>query len=101
GFVIATAFPFLYYLVWLGKWKSKVVFIILAPMLLYALVLTMSRGAMIAMLVVAWFIFKDSKNKVILVLVGIATVITLWAGMSAEQRDRYLSLVDSDAKQAS
>src|SRR5690606_10303006 len=62
GFVIATAFPFLYYFLWLGRWKVKLLFVVIAPMLLYALVLTMSRGAMIAMLVIAWFIFKDSKR---------------------------------------
>ena|SRR5690554_31929 len=100
GFVIATAFPFLYYFLWLGRWKAKLFFIFLAPILLYALVLTMSRGAMIAMLVIAWFIFKDSKRKALLLVVGAATLVTLWSVMSADQKDRYLSLVDSSAKQA-
>lgn len=100
GFVIATAFPFLYYFLWLGRWKAKLFFIFLAPILLYALVLTMSRGAMIAMLVIAWFIFKDSKRKALLLMVGAATLVALWSVMSADQKDRYLSLVDSSAKQA-
>src|SRR5690554_2882147 len=100
GFVIATAFPFLYYLLWLGRWKAKLLFIVLAPLLLYALILTMSRGAMIAMLVVVWFLFKDSNKKSLLVLVGIAVLIAMWSVMTPEQKDRYLSLVDSDAKQA-
>src|SRR5690554_77525 len=100
GFVIATAFPFLYYLLWLGRWKTKILFLTLAPFLLYALILTMSRGAMIAMLVIAWFIFKDSNKKPFLALVGVATLVAMWSVMSPEQKDRYLSLVDSDAKQA-
>jgi len=100
GFVIATAFPFLYYFLWLGRWKAKLLFVVIAPMLLYALVLTMSRGAMIAMLVIAWFIFKDSKRKLFLVLVGVSILVALWSVMSSDQKDRYLSLVDSNAKQA-
>src|SRR5690554_1425467 len=100
GFVIATAFPFLYYLLWLGRWKAKLLFLCLVPLLLYALILTMSRGAMIAMVVVAWFILKDSNRKIFLILVGIATLVAMWSVMSPDQKDRYLSLVDSDAKQA-
>lgn len=100
GFVIATAFPFLYYLLWLGRWKAKLLFIILTPLLLYALILTMSRGAMIAMLVIAWFIFKDSNKKTLLVIVGMSVMVAMWSVMSPEQKDRYLSLVDSDARQA-
>src|SRR5690554_6776746 len=100
GFVIATAFPFLYYILWLGGWKTKLLFLTLAPLLLYALILTMSRGAMIAMVVIAWFIFKDSNKKPLLILCGIATLIAMWSVMSPDQKDRYLSLVDSNAKQA-
>src|SRR5690606_27889806 len=93
-------FPFLYYLLWLGRWKAKLLFLCLVPLLLYALILTMSRGAMIAMVVVAWFILKDSNRKIFLILVGIATLVAMWSVMSPDQKDRYLSLVDSDAKQA-
>src|SRR5690606_13093179 len=86
GFVIATAFPFLYYLLWLGRWKAKLLFLCLVPLLLYALILTMSRGAMIAMVVVAWFIFKDSNKKTLLVIVGMSVMVAMWSVMSPEQK---------------
>jgi len=100
GFVIVTAFPFLHYLLWGGKWKNKVLYLALVPPLIYALLLTMSRGAMIAFLVVAWMVFKDSKHKLALVLVGILGAGVMWGALNDVQKDRYLSLVSSDTKGA-
>ena len=63
GFIIVTAIPYLYYLIWLSPRKLlKLLFLIILPLLIYALVLTMSRGAFLALLVILWMIFKESKR---------------------------------------
>lgn len=96
GFVISTIVPFLYYLLWQGSSKGKVLFLALLPPLLFALILTMSRGAMIALLVVAWFIFKESKYKAVLLIVGFGIAVAGWSVMSDLQKDRYLSIFQED-----
>lgn len=93
GFVIATAIPFLHYLVWTGRFKAKLFYLAAMPALLYALILTQSRGAFLALLVVAWMIFKESNRKVMLIVVAAAIALAGWSVMSPDQKDRYLSLV--------
>ena len=96
GFVIATIVPFIYYLLWGARVKAKLLFLILLPPLLYALVLTMSRGALLALGVVGWIVFKRSKYKTVLIIAVIGIAIGGWSVMTDIQKDRYLSLVDSD-----
>lgn len=100
GFVITTAIPFLHYYLLPRTWFYKVVYFALLPLLLYALILTMSRGAFLALLVVGWVVFAESKHKVLLVLAIIGIACAGLAVMNDNQRDRYLSLVSSDSKQA-
>lgn len=100
GFVIATVIPFLHYYLLPRTWFYKLVYFALLPLLLYALILTMSRGAFLALLVVGWFVFAESKNKVILIFAMVVIAFAGLAVMNDNQRDRYLSLVSSDSKQA-
>ena len=101
GFVIATVAPYLYYLGWLGRSVlNKLLFLAVMPLLLYALVLTMSRGGFIALLVVAFMIFKDSSRKLLLLLVGVAVLVVGWSNLSDVHKDRYLSLVSSSSAQS-
>jgi O-antigen ligase len=100
GFVIATVIPFLHYYLLPKNWKFKILYLGLLPLLLYALILTMSRGAFLALLVVGWIIFKESKYKALLIIVAIAIAIGGFSVMNDNQKDRYLSLVSSDSKQA-
>lgn len=100
GFVIVTAIPFLHFL--LGgstRWSAKLLYFSLLPVLLYALVLTSSRGAMIAGLVMAWMVFKESHHKLLILICGIGIAVGGWAQMSDFQKERYLSLVDEDSQQ--
>lgn len=96
GFVIATAIPFLHYLLWPIGWKSKILYVGLLLPLLYALILTMSRGGFIALLVVAFFIFKESRQKFSLIILGVILVVGALSIMTPAQKDRYLSLVSED-----
>lgn len=97
GFVIATALPFLHYLLFTGRWYSKLIYLALVPCLLYALILTMSRGAFIAVLVVGWMVFKESSHKFLLILVAIGIGIAGWSVMDPVQKDRYTSVFSSES----
>lgn len=101
GFVIATIIPFLHYLLFPRGKLAKLVYLSLLPPLLYALVLTMSRGAFLALLVVFFFIFIRSQRKAFLVMLAIAIAIFGWSRMSDVQRERYLSLTGADVRGAS
>lgn len=100
GFVLVTAIPFLHFLLFSGRWKAKLLYLALMPCLLYALILTMSRGAFLALLVVAWMVFKESSHKLMLILVAIGIAMGSWTVMSPIQKERYISLVSSDTQQS-
>lgn len=99
GFVIVTAIPFLHYFLWYGRWYAKLVYLALMPLLVYALVLTMSRGAFLALLVVAWMILRDSRHKLVLLVVGFMIIIGSWNAMSPVQQERYRSLLGGEGAQ--
>jgi len=100
GFVIATVIPFLHFLLWYGKWYSKLTYIILLPLFLYAMMLTSSRGALIALLAAAFVIFWYSKNKLVLLVAGVVIAAVAWNNMSEFQHERYLSILGGDSVQA-
>jgi putative inorganic carbon (hco3(-)) transporter len=93
GFVIVTAIPFLHYLLWSGRFWAKLFYLSLVPALLYALILTQSRGAFLALLVISWIIFKESNRKTMLIVLAACIAFAGWNVMSPQQKDRYLSLV--------
>ncbi|CCG95129.1 conserved hypothetical protein; putative membrane protein [Marinobacter nauticus ATCC 49840] len=93
GFVIVTLIPFLHYLLWSNGFKYKLIYLVIMPPILYALILTQSRGAFLALLVIAFFIFKESNQKFRLILVAVVVSILGWSSMSSDQKDRYLSLI--------
>lgn len=96
GFVIATLFPFLYYLAWGSPGnKGKLVFVVFSPLLVYALVLTMSRSAFIALCVVLWMILKESRHKFGMLVLLAGALLAVWPQLSPLQKDRYLSIFSS------
>ncbi len=102
GFVIATATVFSHFLMWQSDKKSlKMLYIVLLPAMLYALILSMSRGGFIALLVGGGLILRQSKNKAGLVIIALALAIIGWSMMTDVQRERYTSLVSSDTRQSS
>ncbi len=96
GFVIVTAIPFLHYLLLPRGWKGLLLYGLLLVPMLYALILTMSRGAFVALLVVGWMVFKESKRKWLLIAMIPVIAVAGWSTMSPIQKDRYLSLIDGD-----
>jgi putative inorganic carbon (hco3(-)) transporter len=100
GFIIVTAIPFLHYLLLREKWHFKFLYFCLLAALLYALLLTMSRGAFLALLVVGWFVWKESKRKILLLCMAVVLTVVAYTIMNDAQRDRYFSLVSSESKQS-
>ena len=101
GFVIASSVIFIHCLLWQSTSKAlKLVYLMLMPAMLYALILTMSRGGFLALLVGGFIIFWQSRQKAALVIAAMATVILAWTVMTDVQRERYVSLVDSDTAQS-
>lgn len=100
GFVIVTSVPYLYYLLWgSSKWRARLVYLLVFPALLYALILTMSRGAMIAFLVVAYMVFKESRHKLAIITITFFALIIGWMNLSPIHKDRYLSVFDSNTRE--
>jgi O-antigen ligase len=101
GFVIASCVVLIHFLLWKSPSKVlKLVYLLLMPAMLYALILSMSRGGFIALVVGGFIIFWQSRQKVALIVAAIAAVILAWSVMTDVQRDRYLSLVSSDTEQS-
>lgn len=100
GFVIVTIIPFIHYLLLpRGGWR-KLAYYLLLPALLYALMLTSSRGAFLAVIVVGIFIFLRTKRKVLLLTAVAIIAIVGWSQMNEVQRERYLSLTGADVRGA-
>jgi putative inorganic carbon (hco3(-)) transporter len=101
GFVIASCVVLIHFLLWKAPSKVlKLVYLILMPAMLYALILSMSRGGFIALLVGGFIIFWQSRQKGALVVAAIVAVILAWSVMTDFQRERYLSLVSTDTEQS-
>jgi len=98
GFVIVTAIPFLHYLLLPKGFLGKVLYFSLVIPMLFTLMLTMSRGAFLALIVIGWMIFKESKNKITIIILAISLAVGMWAQMDDFQKDRYLSLVGASEK---
>lgn len=100
GFVLVTAIPFLHYFLMPRGFIIKILYFLLLALMLYALILTMSRGAFLALLVIGWFVFKESKRKIVLLVFVCMGVVAALSIMTDTQRERYLSLVSSDTSQS-
>lgn len=96
AFIIATLFPFLHYLYGTGRWKSRIFYYFLIPILLYALVLTLSRSGFIALSIVVWNIFIKSRKKIIIIILTLAATAVIWTNMNDIQKQRYMSISGSE-----
>jgi putative inorganic carbon (HCO3(-)) transporter len=101
AFVIASILPFYHYLFSSGKGLRKIVYWAVLPVLLYAMALTLSRSGLLAIGIIYGVVFLKSKRKLLLMSIGICGLIVFLALLNEVQRDRYLSIFDSDTKSAS
>lgn len=101
AFIVLTVMPFFYYF---GSSSNiyRAVGIIMFPSMFYVLILTGSRSGLVGLVAIYLsIVYKSKKNKSIMIILGIIAVFAIFMSMSADQKDRYLSLFDSTAKNAS
>ena len=99
AFVVLTALPILHY-VFGGSPRAwaRLAYIVLAPLLMYAFVLTGSRSGMVGLAVIVAMIVWKSRHRVMMAsIVAIAAVI-LAGTMSLDMQDRYISLVNVETR---
>lgn len=99
AFVILMVFPFLHYLTRVN-WKIKLAYVLVTPVLIYALLLTASRTGFVCLLVILASIWWKSKNKGLILAVSVVAGVLIGGVMSANLKDRYMSLVSKDTKNA-
>lgn len=92
GFVIVTAIPYMHYLLFTSSFKWKLLYVCLLPALLYAMILSMSRGALLAFMVIAGMVFLKSRYKMGLIVLAVVMLMAAIAVMSPLQKERYFGL---------
>jgi O-antigen ligase/polysaccharide polymerase Wzy-like membrane protein len=101
GFIVASVLPFMHYLA-MGQRRRlvKLAYFGVALCMLYGLVLTGSRSAMLALMIDVLMIAWRSKHRaVLLTLAGVGAAISL-NFMSADLIDRYESLFSNNTRNA-
>lgn len=99
AFIIVTVIIFLYFFSPLS-WMNKTIFLLLMPILLYALVLTGSRSGLLGLIVVLLGIVLKSSKKLLLSIIIVGCGGLVFISLSPNHQDRYLSVFDSNTKNA-
>lgn len=100
AFVIVSVLPFMYYLsMGSGTW-IRLLSLALAPILLYALILTASRTGFLAVVVILFGIFLKSKHKTAIAMIAAILSLVIYSQLSDVQKERYLSITSSDVRGA-
>ena len=101
AFVILTVLPFLHYLMG-GSTKivPRVIYALLLAALLYAFVLTGSRSGFVGLCVIVAVLVWRSPRRTILGIAVLLVGLLMVVGMSADMRERYLSLAESGTRHA-
>jgi putative inorganic carbon (HCO3(-)) transporter len=97
AFVIATVIPFYHYLFGTRSFKYKLVYWALLPAFLFTMALTLSRSGILAIAIIYAVVFVKSKQKTMLVIVGLVGGLAFFSSLNEVQQDRYLSIFSSDA----
>ena len=99
GFVAVTCIPYLYYVLFVSnKTYLKAVSLALMAACVYVIILTLSRGAMVALAVILWFIIRQSKSKfLILALLAVGGIVG-WGHLDDVHKDRYMSLFSKNTR---
>jgi putative inorganic carbon (HCO3(-)) transporter len=99
AFVVLTVLPFLHYLSGGQKW-GRIGYLALLPALIYTLLLTGSRSGLVGLAAIAVLVWWKSRHKVMLAAAVVTAVFVVTPLLTADQRDRYLSIWSSDTKNA-
>jgi hypothetical protein len=99
AFVIVTVIPFFHY-VWTMKVPGALTYAAVLPVCLYGLILTGSRSGLVGLAIIFTTIWLRSSRKLVLTAAACLAVVAAVPFLSADQKDRYLSIVDSDTRNA-
>jgi O-antigen ligase len=99
AFVILMAFPFLHFLSGLSRF-NKIMYISLAPVLVYALLLTGSRTGFVCFGIILTGIWLKSKRKALLAGIFVLGGVFAVAHLGKNFKDRYLSIIDHNTVNA-
>lgn len=98
AYICVALIAFLHYLTKSSVKAYRLLYYCVLPVLIYVLILTLSRSGLVALFITAFVIFLKSRRK-ILVLAAVAIAAPLLvASLSDVQKDRYLSIVESGTK---
>lgn len=99
AFVILTILPFLLVL-FRQNTLWKIIALAIAPSSLYALYLTGSRSGMLGLIAIMVIFIHQSRNKLLITSVMVICGLIAASSMQGNFKDRYLSIVQSDTKNA-
>ncbi len=99
AFIIVTVLPFFFCYSAINK-KVFLISIIAVPLFLWTLILTESRSGFVALLAIAVFFTMKSKKKFLIIIIAIVSSIIVYQNLTPDQKDRYLSIIDSNTKNA-
>ena len=97
AFVILTVICFAHYL-WTSRWLGRIVYAVLVPLLLYALVLTGSRSGVLTLGIVFVAVWLKSRRRALLAIAAIAAIAWAVPRLSSDLSDRYRSIFDTATK---
>jgi len=98
GFLIVMTLPLLHYLIKPTSVAGKILYAAVAGAFLYTLVLSSSRSAFLALIVLVLLAIFRSKNRKTYLAVAVAAGAVSLALMTDLQRERYVSIFSHDAK---
>lgn len=99
AFVIVFTLPLLHFLGYTSR-SYRLLYLISLPFLIYALILTGSRSGLVALFVVVLGILAKARHKSLVVAIILCGAIVALPRLDADLKDRYLSIVSSDTKNA-
>jgi hypothetical protein len=99
AFVILTAICFMHFL-WSRNAIGRMAYLCALPAAVYTLTLTGSRSGIIGLLAILVVVVAKSRRKATLITVAALAIVFALPRLGPDLADRYLSIVDSTAKNA-
>jgi putative inorganic carbon (hco3(-)) transporter len=100
AFVILVVISLAHSLLYHGSRMQKLLYLALLVPLLYAMTLTGSRSGVVVLALFALMVVWRSKHRVVMLSAVVGICVIAAVSMSDLERQRYLSIVDKDAKGA-
>lgn len=97
AFIICTVLPFLYFGASLS-WIKRLIFLVFAPLCVYALMLTGSRTGFVGLVIITLGILMRAKQRLVLAVACVLIAVIGFPLLSPDMQDRYLSIVGAGAK---